>query len=112
MLSENTRYKFGLKNYPSIGNYRKDKDKLKDTSPINNVEAIKVPILLVHGDKDLSVPISHSKMMARKLKKQGKPHRLVVQKDGNHNMTLEKNRVRYIKELEAFLEQHLGEAED
>ncbi|MBD3869393.1 MAG: S9 family peptidase [Acidobacteria bacterium] len=112
MLSESTRYKFGLKNYPSIGNFRKDKDKLKDTSPINNIEAIKIPILLVHGDKDLSVPIAHSKMMARKLKKQGKPYRLVVLKDGNHNMALEKNRVRYIKELEAFLGEHLGEAED
>ncbi len=110
MLAENTRYKFGLKNYPSIGKYRKDKDKLKDTSPINNVEAIKIPILLVHGDKDLSVPIDHSKMLARKLKKSGKPYRMVVLKDGNHNLSLERNRVRYLRELESFLAEHLTSA--
>ena len=111
MLSENAHYKFGLKNRPSVGDYRKDRDRLRDTSPINNVDAIKVPILLVHGDKDLSVPIGHSKKMAAKLKKLGKPHRMVVLKDGNHNLSLEQNRVQFLRELELFLAEQLGGGE-
>jgi dipeptidyl aminopeptidase/acylaminoacyl peptidase len=107
MLSEGARYKFGLKDRPAVGDYQKDRGKLKDTSPINNVEAIKIPILLVHGDKDRSVPIGHSKKMAAKLKKLGKPHRMVVLKDGNHRLSLERNRVQFLRELESFLTENL-----
>jgi dipeptidyl aminopeptidase/acylaminoacyl peptidase len=108
MLSEDARYKFTLKNRPSVGHFRKDREKLRDNSPINNVDAVKIPILLVHGDKDLSVPIRHSKKFAAKLGKGGKPHKLVILEDGDHSLSLERNRVLFLQQLEAFLGQHLG----
>ncbi len=108
MLKEHSRYKFATKNPPSIGHIRKDKDKLRDNSPINGVDAIEVPVLLVHGDKDLVVSVEHSKRMARILKKFGKPHRLVILEDGDHHLSAEPNRIRFLKELEVFLATHLA----
>ena len=107
-LSESARYKFFDKNQPSIGNFKTDRDKLRDNSPINNVDAIEIPILLVHGKQDLVVPISHSKRMASKLKKARKQYKFVVLKDGNHHLSNESNRIRFLREIDRFLARHLA----
>ena len=90
-----------------MGHFRRDREKLRDNSPINNVDAITIPILLIHGDKDLTVPVRHSKKLAAKLKKHKKPHRLVILEDGDHQLLLERNRVLFLRELEEFLHEHL-----
>jgi dipeptidyl aminopeptidase/acylaminoacyl peptidase len=108
ILREGAPGRFAKRNPPNVGNYWKDRGLLRDNSPINNVDAIKIPILLIHGDKDLSVDVGHSKRMAAELKKKGVPTRLVILKDGNHHLSLERNRIRMLKELEAFLGKHLG----
>ena len=108
MLKEDARFKFTTRNQPSIGHYQQDRDTLRDNSPINNVDVIRIPILLLHGDADRSVPYGHSKRMAARLRKQRKPQTFVTLKDGNHHLSLESNRVRFLKELEVFLGQHLG----
>jgi len=109
MLKEDSRYKFMSQNRPSVGHYRKDRDSLRDNSPINNVDVIQIPILLVHGDNDRVVPYRHSKKMAAKLNKDKKPHALVTLEDGNHHLSLEQNRIRFLKELESFLAEHLSD---
>jgi len=108
MLAEASRYKFIDRNQPSVGDYSGDRGKLRDNSPANNAELIQIPILLVHGDRDLTVPIAHSKMMAARLKRLKKSCRMVVLKNGNHHMELEKNRVLFYRELEEFLAEQIG----
>lgn len=108
MLAEGRRYKFASNNPPNVGNRFDDHGQLRDTSPINGVDAIKIPILLIHGDKDLSVDVSHSERMAKALKKAKKPHKLVIFKDGNHYHQLEKHRISFLRELEAFLDEQIG----
>lgn len=107
-VAENRQYKFSTDNPPNIGSRKDDHDQLHDTSPINNIDAIKVPILLVHGDKDLSVGVDQSKRMAKSLKEAGKPHKIVVLKDANHYLELERHRLRFLRELEAFLDDNIG----
>lgn len=92
-----------------IGSIYDEGRQLRDTSPIYNIDPIKVPILLVHGDKDVVVPPDQSTRMAKKLKKEGKPHKLVILKGGSHGLVIERNRIRFLKELEAFLGKHIGE---
>lgn len=108
MIKEGKRYKFATFNPPNVGRFTGDANQLHDTSPINNIEAIKVPILLVHGDKDLSVHDSHSRFMAKALKKAGKPYKFLLLEDGNHYLDLERHRIQFLKELEAFLDEHTG----
>ena len=95
-------------NPPNVGSLYKDGKQFRDTSPINSVDLIKVPILLVHGDKDIVVPPEQSTRFAKKLKKEGKPHKLVMLKGGSHWLLIERNRISFLKELEVFLGEHIG----
>ena len=75
-------------------------------SPINFPEQFSAPLLLVHGKKDLRVPVKQSREMAEKLKKSGKTVRYVEQPLGDHNLSREADRLQFLQELEAFLKQH------
>ena len=55
-------------------------------SPITQVEQVNVPVLLVHGDRDLIVPIRHSDLFARELERLGKPYRYVKLIDAAHTV--------------------------
>ncbi|MCE2390652.1 MAG: S9 family peptidase [Proteobacteria bacterium] len=55
-------------------------------SPIELVDRVNVPVLLVHGDRDLIVDIKHSDLFAAELKKHGKPYRYVRLIDAAHTV--------------------------
>ena len=55
-------------------------------SPIRNMDAVNVPVLLVHGDRDLIVPIKHSDLFARELEKRGKPYKYLKLVDAAHTV--------------------------
>lgn len=75
-------------------------------SPIHFPEQFGAPILLVHGKKDLRVPVSQSREMAEKLRRAGKVVEYVEQPDGDHHFSREEDRVQFLKLLEAFLAEH------
>ena len=85
-----------------------DVNQLKDFSPINHVEKIKSPILLIHGGKDQRVPLIHSKKMQKALKDAGKDSKLLVYKISGHGVWDEDDRVELYTELLHFLDQHIG----
>jgi len=86
-----------------IGNLWKDREKLKTNSPARNADKVRIPILLLHGEKDRVVPIAQSNRMSRALKGANKSVRYVKLDDGDHSLSLYENRLRALKEIEAFL---------
>jgi len=60
------------------------KELLKQISPIYSVTPQTAPTLLIHGDKDLLVPIQQSEIMIEKLKENKVPCELIVHKGGSH----------------------------
>jgi dipeptidyl aminopeptidase/acylaminoacyl peptidase len=80
---------------------------LKQVSPLRRAAEIRVPVLLVHGEKDRIVSVHHSRKMARQLGKLGKVHRYVELENGVHALTNASNRTTCLKEVEAFLAEHL-----
>ncbi len=77
-------------------------------SPIARVRSTQTPVLLVHGLLDAVVPASQSRRFARALRKEGKPHELIMRADCDHGMTIESCRTAYFKELSSFLNRHIG----
>ena len=75
-------------------------------SPINFPGQFSTPVLLIHGKKDMRVPVKQSREMADKLKKAGKAVRYVEQPLGDHHLSREADRLQFLQELEAFLKQH------
>jgi len=93
-----------------IGRAWGDREQLRATSPALHAERIEVPVLLVHGTADRSVPVDQSRDMARALRRAGKPHRYIEQEDGDHHLSRYSHRLEFFLAMEGFLAQHLAVA--
>jgi acetyl esterase/lipase len=91
-----------------IGDLVNDRDALKATSPINFVDKIKAPILLVHSRDDGRVDIKQSRRMADKLKAAGKVVEFIEVEKGEHFLENEASRITFLTALEGFLAKHLA----
>ncbi|MCJ9430812.1 S9 family peptidase [Kordiimonas marina] len=78
-----------------------------DVSPINHVQDIKVPVLLISAKDDARVPFKQSKDMDSKLRHAHKKSRLVLLENGNHTLDTEEARETMLTELEKFLKKNL-----
>jgi acetyl esterase/lipase len=75
-------------------------------SPLRAPAQFSSPILIMHGKLDLVVPVSQSRNMVEKLKDAGKPHRYVEQPLGDHHFSRSEDRLQFLREMDAFLNQH------
>ena len=85
-----------------------DPAKLKLNSPRMHAAEFEVPLLMLHGDSDAQAPFEQSEEMHSALKRAGKAHRFVAVPDADHSFSAEKHRVILLREIEAFLAEHLG----
>ena len=76
-------------------------------SPSRAVEAIRVPILLVHGANDTVVPPSQSRNFARLLEQHGKDVELVELPGEDHWLSSGASRLAVLQALESFLAANL-----
>lgn len=104
-MSNNFRY-FTNKN-TARKQFGEDKKQLKETSPVRMAEKVKIPILLIHGDDDVVVPVEQSRVMARALKKHGKPHEYIELEEGTHHLDYLPHRQQTFEAMEKFLQTHL-----
>lgn len=91
-----------------VGNYWNDRVQLNATSPSVQAARIKVPVLLVHGTADRSVPYAQSETMAAALKAAGKDFEFITLPDGDHHLSRQADRLQFFTALEAFLAKHLA----
>ena len=80
---------------------------LAATSPAKLAANVRVPLLLIHGDKDTIVPIEQSQLMASAMKAAGKPVEFVTLVDENHYLTKAATRTQTLEALQAFLAKNL-----
>lgn len=92
----------------AIGDPRDDRDRLEATSPINNLEGLDVPLLVVHGRRDPRVPVAQAERLARELARRGIEHELLIEDDEGHGFLKEENNFELYRRLERFLAEHLG----
>lgn len=90
-----------------IGDTWRDKDRLNATSPLEQVDRILIPILIAHGNKDRVVDIRHSNKMAKALMSNDKVFEYLEIEDGNHGLSLQRNRTMFFERMASFLEAHL-----
>jgi dipeptidyl aminopeptidase/acylaminoacyl peptidase len=84
-----------------------DADVLEKNSPINFAKSINIPVMLIHGDLDTVVPVEHSQKMYQALTQQNKEVEYIELENGNHHLSIEKNRLNTLSSIENFLEKHL-----
>lgn len=91
-----------------LGRRGPDAERLRATSPITNIEAVRVPILIAHGVEDRVVRVAQSTSLADALEGAEKPHHLMLFQGQPHGFIDEDQRIRYYRNLEAFFYRHLG----
>ena len=65
----------------------------------------KVPLLLIHGDADVRVDVSHTNMAAEALIKNQHPHKVVIYENGDHGLTFYQKEMK--AEISSWLSQHM-----
>jgi dipeptidyl aminopeptidase/acylaminoacyl peptidase len=84
-----------------------EKSLLKAISPINHVQHITSPILLIHGENDKVVNIEQSEDMFEALKDANKPVQFIELDKGDHYLSNNNNRLQTLGAIEQFLKINL-----
>ena len=72
-------------------------------SPINATERIKTPLLLIHGQKDVTVSPDQSSKMYNRMKKAGKNVELLLLPMADHYYSRQADRIALLSAIEKFL---------
>lgn len=90
------------------GSLERDRDFLASISPIEHVDNIVAPLLVLHGARDPRVPIGESEQIVESLRERGRPVEYVRFEDEGHGFVKLPNRLVAAEATAAFLERYLG----
>ena len=95
------RYEYGDERDPEMRAY------LERISPLNNVDRIEIPLLVVQGLNDPRVPASESEQIVKALRERGQPVWYIEALNEGHGYERRENRRVYEQATVLFLRQHL-----
>ena len=81
---------------------------VREGSPAHNARAIRVPVLLFHGDHDANANVRHSRLMRDRLGDAGRPAELVIFPGLDHYLEDSEARTQLLRRSDAFLRRALG----
>jgi dipeptidyl aminopeptidase/acylaminoacyl peptidase len=88
----------------------KEKDLLRQLSPLHKLERVKAPTLVLHGANDTNVPVVEAEQVVDNLKKRGVAVEYVLFPDEGHGFRKTPNRVRSAVSIVRWFERHLKPA--
>ena len=106
---ENTApYRRGLRE-AEYGSLENDRELLERISPINSVDQISAPLMVIHGANDPRVPLSEAEQIVEKLTERGREVELLVYQDEGHGLAKLKNRLDAYPKVISFLDRILAD---
>ncbi|MEM9170017.1 MAG: S9 family peptidase [Pseudomonadota bacterium] len=88
----------------AIGDPRRDRDRLRATSPARLAAQIDMPVLIAHGRLDRVVPFEQAELMVEALRKAGKPYKFLEFKRDGHSLANLGTRVSLAGDVALFLD--------
>ena len=113
LMTDMQRYRFGRSaSRDFILRGFKDKDDIKENSPLKLAEQIQIPVFLAHGNNDVVVHFGHFERMKKAMKRAGNAATTVEIKNGGHSLLVTGDeRVDMMKKLVGFMEDNLGKSD-
>ncbi|CAM3094968.1 S9 family peptidase [Mycobacterium intermedium] len=78
--------------YPEYGHPVNDRELLDRLSPLQRVDALTAPLLVVHGAHDTNVPVGESEQIVEALRRAGRDVRYLLFDDDGHAISKRENR--------------------
>ena len=94
--------------YEMIGNPETEKDILRAASPIFHVDSIRVPLFVAQGANDPRVKKAESDQIVEALESRGVEVPYMLKENEGHGFYNEENRFDFFREMEKFLNKHIG----
>jgi dipeptidyl aminopeptidase/acylaminoacyl peptidase len=88
----------------------KDHDFLVSISPLTKLDAIRAPLMVIHGANDPRVPILETEQIVTALRAKGREVEYVRLEDEGHGLAKAKNRADVYPKVLAFFQRHMGAA--
>jgi dipeptidyl aminopeptidase/acylaminoacyl peptidase len=101
------RSKAELRYWEDVIGSRRDKETLRSLSPLHNVDAIRAPVFIAHGQMDFTVEYEQATRLRDALKKRGATYDFLGVLDDGHGFVQEKNRIELYRRMEKFLAAHM-----
>jgi dipeptidyl aminopeptidase/acylaminoacyl peptidase len=79
--SQSMSYRYWVQ---AMGDPVADRDMLNAHSAARNADRVTIPLLMIHGEEDFTVPIEQSQIMERAMRRAGHPTRLITLEDMDH----------------------------
>jgi dipeptidyl aminopeptidase/acylaminoacyl peptidase len=89
--------------YPKYGHPISDRELLEQLSPLQRVDAMTAPLLLVHGANDTNVPPGESQQMFEALQELNRKVELLMFDDDGHEIDRRENRAVLVKAMREWL---------
>jgi len=91
-----------------IGSRYRDRQAVIAASPVRRAREIRVPVLLIHGEDDLNVPVGQSRHLKKEMELYNRKVKYVELEGTDHYFTSTAARHVLLAESDAFLTQYLG----
>ncbi len=90
-----------------VGSPEKDKEMLTERSPINYIDFINCPLLVVQGKQDPRVVEAESVQIINKLREKNKPYEYILLEDEGHGFSKVSNQIKVFEAKIRFLDKYL-----
>ncbi|WP_093797464.1 prolyl oligopeptidase family serine peptidase [Streptomyces sp. Wb2n-11] len=90
------------------GHPEHDRELLHALSPMSRIDALRVPLLAVHGEHDTNVPPGESEQVVRAAREHGVPSELLLLRNEGHDFLRADNRRLFRRAAADWMERHLN----
>ncbi|MTW11693.1 prolyl oligopeptidase family serine peptidase [Pseudoduganella eburnea] len=91
-----------------IGDPEKDAARFKATSPVEQADRIRQPLLMAHGGADMRVPLVHGLKMRDAVQRNNKQVEWIEYAQEGHGWYLPSSRIDFWNRVETFLQRNIG----
>ncbi|WP_404819034.1 prolyl oligopeptidase family serine peptidase [Streptomyces phaeolivaceus] len=99
-IAESAAHKYGHPEH--------DRELLRELSPMTRVDALRVPVLTVHGEHDTNVPLGESEQFVRAARERGLQAALLMLRDEGHDFLRADSRKLFRRTAADWIERHVA----
>jgi dipeptidyl aminopeptidase/acylaminoacyl peptidase len=91
------------------GHPEDDRELLHSLSPMTRIDALRVPVLTVHGEHDTNVPLGESEQFVRAARERGLEAELLLLRNEGHDFLRADSRRIFRRTAADWIERHVAE---